>query len=174
LEWLDLEGCTEWVPALTFRANYLAGSDRGRWVDRTFGSSSPSTFEEEFQSTDGLNVNWSGSWGQVTYVNVSQGCMPTNLPWDNPPKPGIRNEAMWYVSQQDEHVRSQIEERWRANAPRIGREEQWLEREQNARLAERQIREIRRAQGGPFCHFDYGWKVPSLSAAQREELTGGS
>ena len=100
--------------------------------------------------------------------------MPTSLRWDNPPKPGIRNEAMWYVSQQDEHVRSQIEERWRASAPRIGGEEQWLEREQNARLAERQIREIRRAQGGPFCHFDYGWKVPSLSAAQREELTGGS
>lgn len=167
LKWLDIS-CTEWVPALTFRANYLTGSDRGRWVDRTFGTSSPSIFGKEFQSKDVFGIDWSGSWGQVIFINVSQGCMPTNLSWNSSQKSGICNEVMWYVSQQDDHVRSQIEECWRANGPRIGGEQQWVEREQNARLVERQIREIRRVLGGPFCHFDYGWQIPSFSVGQRE------
>jgi len=157
MQWLDLEGCTEWVQALTFNTHPSNHTSRGRWVDRTFGLPSSSDGFKGEEPGANLGVPWNGSWSQVTYVNVSQGCLPLgdfpiSREWY-----GIMKEITTFTARLDDDELELIRETWSANKDRIGSCDRWCENEHRARLAHRNIRIMRQEDGGLYCHFDHGW-----------------
>ena len=157
LQWLDLEGCTEWVPALIFNTDSTSQTSRGRWIDRTFGlPSSRDGFKGEEPKVH-LGIPWNGSWSQVTYVNVSQGCLPVGDPSVSREWFGIMKEIATFTAPLDDDELELTREAWKANIDRIGSCDRWCESEQCARLVHRNIRIMRQEDGGLYCHFDHGW-----------------
>ena len=172
LQWLDLEGCTEWAPALVFDSDSSSQTSRGRWIDRTFGLVPHSDSIKAERPKARLGVPWNGSWSQVTYVNVSQGCLPVGDPSVSREWFGVMKEVANVTAQMDEDELELMREAWRENADRIGGCDRWCENEQCARLVHRSIRNMRQEDGGLYCHFDHGWSSHEETWMEQNRLAG--
>jgi hypothetical protein len=167
LEWLDLEGCAEWSPALTFNATAPSRASRVSWDDKRFNPRVfPNVFEDDDQK-ETIGVLWNGSWSQVTYVNLSQGCLPVqgydnfspewtpllSAVWSSDAfKPSVNGER---VSVSDEQLH-EMDVAWGSFVGRQGCD-RWCENEQSARRIQRTVRALRQEAKGLYCHFDHGW-----------------
>jgi hypothetical protein len=152
LKWLDLEGCSEWLPALTWRSG---DSSNDRWVDRTFGSTSvlnsASTFDADVPAGIAKGPDWNGSWAQVNYVNISQGFIPTNSAAIRAMPAGVLAcELLLYLRENEDLPES--EEGWDVL--------KWLQREKEARKVASSVRLMRTLAKGQYCAFDHGWTPP--------------
>jgi hypothetical protein len=152
LKWLDLEGCNEWLPALTWKSGE---SSNDRWLDRTFGSTSTlasaSTFDAEVPAGIAKGPDWNGSWAQVSYVNVSQGFVPTNSAAIRAMPAGVLAcELLLYLRENEDLPES--EEGWDVL--------KWLQREKEARKVASSVRLMRTSAKGRYCAFDHGWAPP--------------
>jgi hypothetical protein len=166
LQWLDLEGCADWTPALT----WCSSDDRGprdRWIDRTFGRSSSTTtseglFDHAISSDirNGPGPDWNGSWAQLTYANISQGIIPRDVSAVRAYPAGIVAAELLLWLRDDEHTKDEAVERSKGIDV-----QQWLQQEKEARVVERTVRALRTSVGGVFCEFDHGWTRPMGSAA---------
>lgn len=167
LEWLDLEGCAEWVPALTFNADNLKNGSPVSWEKIFYRPKSPNIFEDDDQK-DTIGVPWNGSWSQVTYVNLSQGCVPMNKEHEKfSPIFALLLKRLWssdafmtsingeQVPVSDEQLHA-MEEAWISYVGQHGHD-RWCENELSARWVQRTVRALRLEAKGLYCHFDHGW-----------------
>ncbi|KAI9723282.1 MAG: hypothetical protein M1812_001165 [Candelaria pacifica] len=139
LKWLDLEGCSEWLPALTW------------------------TSDDEDQASTG--PQWNGAWRQIETIIVSQGWVPNTLAMPSgmrkpvhpqmdsmfPISPNQR-ELMHFEAEKklvhDERDRLQCRVNLMA----------WLERERKGRKTATIISKMRAEVGGLRVEFEQGWK----------------
>ncbi|KAK3676990.1 hypothetical protein LTR78_003195 [Recurvomyces mirabilis] len=68
LQWLDLEGCAEWSPALGTLATVERPASSRSWRTRT---------ERPITDDGGSLTTFVTSWKNLSYVNLAQGWMPT-------------------------------------------------------------------------------------------------
>lgn len=157
LQWLDLEGCTEWVQALTWSGDAVGD----RWVDRTFrrGASPSPSPSPSARSTP----YWTGSWAQVSYLNLSQGTIPNSVASIRSiPASVMATELLLYLRDQESEGSEGSVEGQAMTRPEV---QKWLEREKVARNVGMAIRLQRRSWGGTFCKVDHGWERPVAAAA---------
>lgn len=76
LEWLDLEGCSDWAPALA-----VQNQDTGNQTDADF---------EHWLKKSTISIIFVEAWKNLKYLNFSQGWLPTVAGMDALPKQNIR------------------------------------------------------------------------------------
>jgi hypothetical protein len=159
LKWLDLEGCNEWLPALTWKSG---DSSNDRWVDRTFGrtsmASSANIFEDVSVET-AKGPDWNGSWAQVKYVNVSQGYVPTDTAAIRAIPAGVVACDLLLYLRDHEDLTGYMDGH---NVI------QWLEREKQSRRVASGVRLLRTTAKGEYCVFDHGW-IPPRGGPMKEK-----
>lgn len=149
LQWLDLEGCAEWVPALA-----------------TLAAAAPLTTNEEARDAD--NDPWSGinptimtiftdTWRNMIYIGCAQGWLPSSAgieglgsTIDREIKDGIVNHLLQHEIFPTIVTHDLYE---------VGKRQAriWAEQEQRLFLAGRRINNIRRARGYKPVTMDFGW-----------------
>jgi len=145
LQWLDLEGCTEWIPAL---ASLAAPSDPIDSISETdaWTTSSPVVMQV-----------FTDTWKNLSYMHVAQGWLPTYAGIDALPKQqGISSDrelvkellAKLPVSVAETHDQLDLEKR---------KAQVWLEGEARVLSAGRRINNIRGAQSSKRVVMDHGW-----------------
>jgi hypothetical protein len=166
LQWLDLEGCISWIPALTWCSSDERGP-RDRWIDRTFQRSSRSAGSQDpfddaafSESRNGPGPDWNGSWAQLAYVNISQGIIPRDVSAVRAYPAGIVAAELLLWLRDEENTKE--EDMVRSRGIDV---QQWLQREKEARAVGRTVRALRSSVGGVFCEFEHGWTRPMGAAA---------
>lgn len=177
LRWLDLEGCNDWLPALTWTWNSIRRIDR--WTDRTFGrlSSTNDGFEELLMSPKVHGPDWNESWSQVNYINVSQGVIPCDVASViSRPATVIARELLLWLREKDVRKKNGSPLQYTSQLRKDIHVPDWLERESQARNLASTVRMLRKSAGGVFCTFDHGWSAPVINVAPKkveEEETAG-
>lgn len=178
LKWLDLEGCNEWLPALTWTQDSFRGPDR--WVDRAFGRAGPSTqttsaaatinaFEELQNPLVVRGPDWNGSWAQVTHINVSQGIIPCDAASvRSRPATVIAAELLFWLREKDVRERKGTPLQYTSQLRKDIHVPDWLEKESQARTLASTVRLLRKSAGGIFCSFDHGWSAPVVNIAPKK------
>lgn len=145
LQWLDLEGCTEWIPAL---ASLAAPSDPINSISETDAWSTTSPVVMQV---------FTDTWKNMAYMHVAQGWLPTYAGIDALPKQqGISSDrelvkellAKLPVSVAETHDQLDLEKR---------RAQIWLEAEARVLSAGRRINNIRGARSSKRVVMDHGW-----------------
>lgn len=141
LKWLDLQGCNDWLPALT--ANAPSSKE---WMFDVDGMPPPDTH------TGSTGPDWRGSWSQIEYVNISQGWVPGGVEAIRRlPSNKLARELLEYL--QDEE-----DPRMPRETPHVeGDVRHWMERERRGRNVEEAVKDLRRSARGRYCRFDHGW-----------------
>jgi hypothetical protein len=152
LQWLDLEGCTEWIPALAFHADITLATTSENDGSNTDPWSRQATMASMFTTT----------WQNVTTIRVGQGWLPTI--------PGLRalpRQTMASSKRQvfDDYAGSfdpfELRKAELDEADIFGVQKRqadaWLELEERAIAAERKINTIRRMHACKPVVFDHGW-----------------
>jgi len=168
LQWLDLEGCADWLPALTWSPDEEQGQ-RDRWVDRTFGranrasreSNASMSTDDDFEGSPSFfGPDWTGSWSQLAHVDISQGIIPRDVSSVRAYPAGVVAAELLLWLRDEENTKD--EDLQRSKGMDV---QQWLQREKEARTVERTVRALRSSAGGVYCEFDHGWKRPVAAAA---------
>lgn len=157
LEWIDLEGCNEWLTALTWTSSNPPAINR--WSDRTFrrgaGTPSSSAFEEDIPTGVTTGIDWNGSWSQVKYVNVSQGFIPTDAAAVRAIPAGVvACDLLLYLRENED---TGVEHGEYLESHHVL---QWLQREKEARRVASAVRLLRTSAKEKYCMFDHGWIPP--------------
>jgi len=177
LKWLDLEGCNEWLPALT----WMGDDDdptMDRWVEQTphrnphnriTGMVGNFELDDTGRGIVSRGPDWNGSWAQITYVNVSQGIIPCDIASIRSRPAGViaTGLLLWLREQDNQEQGSEVEPRQQQLRRNI-HVPSWLEREAEARDVAATVRTLRKSGGGAFCAFDYGWSPPVPGAKKTE------
>lgn len=148
LQWLDLEGCEEWFPALGKLAvyNYKRESD-GEWLGITKAESI-----------------FTSNWKNLHYIRCAQGWLPSIIGVQGQ---GERREAtvidmvvvdgvLRYLKQQDTRFEAEKPSQDVIDTERK-KARIWLEREHGVNYACMRINALRRAQGVRPIEADFGW-----------------
>lgn len=153
LQWLDLEGCTEWIPALAFHTDVMLPGDAITDTSETVDPWSRRT------ATPSL---FTSTWKNVATLLVGQGWLPTVPGLQALPKQTMTAYKLRclndYLKSFDplELRKAELDE-----ADIFGVEKRqadvWLEVEERAIAAERRINNIRRLQACKPIAFDHGW-----------------
>ncbi|CZT25101.1 uncharacterized protein RCC_10830 [Ramularia collo-cygni] len=154
LQWLDLEGCTEWIPALAFHADIIEPEPT---------SASEDTTSDPWSRRIATPSLFISTWKNVTTLLVGQGWLPT--------VPGLkalpRQTMTAYKSRcLEDYLKSfdplELRKAELDEADIFGVEKRqadvWLEIEERAIAAERRINAIRRVQACKPIVFDHGWE----------------
>ena len=145
LQWLDLEGCTHWVPALALLASIpelpASASTNDEWS--TTGLTALSVFTD--------------TWKNLCFINVAQGWMPTYAGLKElPTQQGISSDRQMVREIMDTLPVIEAE-----THDQLSREKQkalmWLEAESRVLFAMRRINNVRRARTLPPVVMDFGW-----------------
>jgi hypothetical protein len=145
LQWLDLEGCTSWTPALALLASSPEPRDQVRVVDDWL--SGESSYSPVLTDT----------WKNLTHISIAQGWMPTYAGLKAlPTQQGISSDRQLVREIMDTlppveaetHDQQSVEKR---------RASMWLEAESRMLSAMRRMNFMRRAKGLPPIVMDFGW-----------------
>jgi hypothetical protein len=145
VQWLDLEGCTHWVPALALLASIpelpASASTNDEW------------------STTGLTASsvFTDTWKNLCFINAAQGWMPTYAGLKAlPTQQGISSDRQMVREIMDTLPAIEAE-----THDQLSREKQkalmWLEAEGRVLFAMRRINNVRRARTLPPVVMDFGW-----------------
>jgi hypothetical protein len=166
LQWLDLEGCADWIPALTW-ASPDDQPPRDRWVDRTFrrannlDSRTANAVDQVFAfGMSQSGPDWTGSWSQLKYVNISQGIIPRDVAAVRAWPAGVVAAELLLWLRDDENTKE--EDVMKSRGVDV---QQWLQREKEARAVVALVRTLRASAGATYCEFDHGWTRPVAAAA---------
>lgn len=151
LQWLDLEGCTEWIPALAFHGDILP-------ADPSEGASTTDPWSRQASMPSIFTTNWKN----LTTLLVGQGWLPTI--------PGLRalpRQTMLASKRSclDDYLKSfdpfELRKAELDEPDIFGVEKRqadvWLEVEERAIAAERKVNAVRRVQACKPVVFDHGW-----------------
>lgn len=146
LQWLDLEGCASWVPALALLASIPelpANTSAGRDEWSSTGSSSWSVFTD--------------TWKNLNYINVAQGWMPTHAGLKAlPTQQGISSDRQLVHEVMDTLPAVEAESHDDLSVEKK-KAQIWLEAESQVLFAMRRINSVRRSQTLPPVIMDFGW-----------------
>ncbi|KJX93301.1 hypothetical protein TI39_contig4339g00001 [Zymoseptoria brevis] len=147
LQWLDLEGCAEWIPALAVHA--------GR------RSSDPPSADSWNRQSSASSI-FISNWKNLSFLNCRQGWLPSipglkSLPLQSMPRER-REVVQNYFKSFDpfELLKAQNAEVDVSGVDRR-RAEIWLELEERVVATEQKINQIRRAHGCKPIVVDHGW-----------------
>jgi hypothetical protein len=145
LQWLDLEGCTHWAPALALLASMpelsAITSSNDIWTTH---------------AVTGLSV-FTDTWKNLCSINAAQGWMPTHAGLKAlPTQQGISSDRQMVREIMDTLPATEAE-----THDQLSREKQkalmWLEAESRMLFAMRRINNVRRARTLPPVVMDFGW-----------------
>ncbi|KAF2230887.1 hypothetical protein EV356DRAFT_453073 [Viridothelium virens] len=150
LEWLDLEGCCDWWPALI----WAICTDRSQ---RNESNARRTDAANEWSSQVPLGPDWNGPWRFICYIKLSQGWVPTNLTqatmqWG---PCGVLRSLQGYLDRSKESGRDTSIE-WIEDAGRLELSE-WIPLERRAQVIKAMIQRTRN--GGNIVEVDHGWTV---------------
>jgi hypothetical protein len=146
LKWLDLEGCT-WHTALTWD-HFDRIRERAGTPPSALGISTDAWVTSAVQP----GPDWNGAWGQIEYVNLFQGWIPSDLHGLRHAPAGVL--PMQLLSWLREHKN---DPKYRHKLRDDGGDElAWVEREKVARMVADDIQKAR--MNGKWCHVDHGWE----------------
>ncbi|RMZ16895.1 hypothetical protein D0860_00793 [Hortaea werneckii] len=146
LQWLDLEGCAEWMPALALHSDASPLSQQSQRND------------EEWGTRPSLITLFTDMWKNVNYINCSQGWLPASAE--------VTDMLTGYI---DIDLRAGITKYLRAHGISTNpgttdmydvekrRTGIWFEGEKKTRHAARRINTVRRAKACKPITFDFGW-----------------
>ncbi|KAI6823764.1 hypothetical protein KC340_g11371 [Hortaea werneckii] len=146
LQWLDLEGCAEWMPALAMHADASPLSQQTRQSD------------EEWGTRPSLITLFTDMWKNVNYINCSQGWLPASAE--------VTDMLTGYI---DVDLRAGITKYLRVHGISTNpgttdmydvekrRTGVWFDGEKKTRHAARRINTVRRAKACKPITFDFGW-----------------
>lgn len=145
LQWLDLEGCTPWAPALALLASIpelpTNTSINDDWSSQT--SSSPSVLTD--------------TWRNLNHINVFQGWIPSHAGLKAlPTQQGISSDRQMVREVMDTLPPIEAETHDQLNAEKQ-RALIWLEAERRVLFAMRRINNVRRAVALTPVVVDFGW-----------------
>jgi hypothetical protein len=147
LEWLDLEGCAHWVPALGLLANHEAKQLRGVASEERWSSS---------QTTGSAVLSFTNAWKNLKYMRCAQGWLPTlagidtlGTAVDDPLKSAllVHVEKLPFASSDDPY---EVEKR---------KARMWVEAEQTLLSTAMSVNAVRRYGVCKPITFDYGWRT---------------
>lgn len=145
LQWLDIEGCTTWAPALALLATLPELHSSAESPDN-WSSSGAAAFSV---LTD--------AWKNLNYINIAQGWLPTYAGLKAlPTQQGISSDRQLVrevmntlpAVEAETHDQLSVEKRKAA---------MWLEAESRMILAMRRVNNVRRARSLPPVVMDFGW-----------------
>jgi hypothetical protein len=151
LQWLDLEGCAEWIPALAAHS----------------GSSLPTipgteAFADGWSKHSSVSSIFISNWKNLSYLNCRQGWLPTTsalkvLPRQTmiPARRKILDDYLKSFDPFELHKAEFLE--CDVSAIERRKAEVWLELEERIFATERKINVTRRAQGCKAITTDHGW-----------------
>ncbi|KXT04228.1 hypothetical protein AC578_89 [Pseudocercospora eumusae] len=149
LTWLDLEGCTEWMPALAFHQDANATK---RQHDIQEG--------DEWTAISAVTSMFIKNWTNLTYINCAQGWLPSmsamlSLPRRTMPYMHRRIMAKFEETQDAASLTQADAE----EPPLVAQQkaEKWLDLEDRAFATERRINALRRTSNVKQVDFDHGW-----------------
>ncbi|KAH7112913.1 hypothetical protein B0J11DRAFT_542285 [Dendryphion nanum] len=157
LQWLDLEGCT-WHKALTYNPHTPSRFQRPtprdtsvRWNEATNSQTGP---------------DWTGSWRQITYLNLSQGWIPKDFERLRA-APASKVAVQFLVWLSDHKNNPRYVNQFRTGPGYDGID--WLRRERESRTVADEIKMQRNSgEVGEFCKVDFGWdpreKAPKVDS----------
>ncbi|EME45568.1 hypothetical protein DOTSEDRAFT_71314 [Dothistroma septosporum NZE10] len=153
LQWLDLEGCTEWVPAMAYHGSY----------DDDFSQSRSDYYGDlPIVAYSAITSIFAHNWKGLKVIRCGQGWLPKAaglraLPRQTMCK--IHQElvdgylesldplGLWWIDNQAADVYD-VEKR---------RADIWVQRESRAHVAAKTINSVRRDKACSFISFDFGW-----------------
>lgn len=153
LRWLDLEGCSDWVPALTW--GHKSRSSRASSAERDWHAVAPDA-----------GPDFVDTWKNLVCLNVSQGWHPTVAQALDAHGLHVLGGTAHPVllAQLRDHVRETVPlsiTDTDINQDALMRERRralmWLDREQTLRDTGRDINHLRRMGGCVPCVLHYGW-----------------
>lgn len=150
LQWLDLEGCTEWVQALAYE-HIEEPNLRHDELDGTLWPTTPP-----------VTTIFAHNWKNLQYINFSQGWLPTVPALQGLPKQTMpfrqRAIAEDYLRSTDvpSIIAAEVEEDIYQVEKR--RAEIWLQIEDRAVQAAKKIAQTRRAHACRHIAIDHGWE----------------
>lgn len=145
LQWLDIEGCSSWAPALALLAAFP--KIPGRAIDGDDWSSGGTSTSSALVDT----------WKNLNYINVAQGWLPTHAGLKAlPTQQGISSDRPMVreilntlpVEEAETHDQLSIEKQ---------KAMLWLEAESKVLGAVRRINFLRRNSALPLIVMDFGW-----------------
>ncbi|WPH03203.1 Hypothetical protein R9X50_00608000 [Acrodontium crateriforme] len=148
IQWLDLEGCAEWMPALG-KADVRAGETPAENDGDGWSTTNAPTIETIFNS----------NWKNLSYLNCAQGVFP--------PLAGVTRLGQHWNRHLPVHdLKEYIKNNGLADAEdladtyyehRVLKAELWSNAEMRLFLAGRNINRVRRSKGLKPVMMDYGW-----------------
>ena len=160
LKWLDLEGCAEWLPALTWT------SSNAEWPSGPGARRSSAT---DLVSPRSSGPDWKGSWSQIAYMNVGQGWIPRDVDAIRSLPSGFLGcQLLQYLRDHEGQLDSMDYRADEHVSPTDVR--RWLERERDIRRVSTAISSKRRAGNGTYCKFNFGWEA-SVAKTEKESTS---
>lgn len=148
LVWLDIEGCTEWVPALSYHVKAESTSHMPSRVD-------------DWSSTSSATSVFLSNWKRLSYINCSQGWLPNPLMLRTIAYEGHLGSDVEtaivakYVERMDS-----LKVPYPCGSLEIHRSHAraWLDMQIRASSTERKINALRRSAHLSHLEFDHGWR----------------
>ncbi|TKA22794.1 hypothetical protein B0A50_07896 [Salinomyces thailandicus] len=145
LQWLDLEGCAEWMPALAVLAAASSDIDHNRERD-DWGTRPP------------VITMFTDTWKNVKYIRCAQGWLPSSAEvvsgLTGSFDPEIRTGLLKYLRASRASSESLATDVYEVEKRKAWI---WIEQETKLRYAARRINTIRRARSERPVTFDFGW-----------------
>jgi len=145
LQWLDLEGCMHWAPALALLASIPQLPANANTSDEwsTQGSTALSVFTD--------------TWKNLSFINVAQGCIPTYAGLKAlPTQQGISSDRQMVREIMDTLPAVEAETHDQLSSEKQ-KATMWLGAESRMLFAMRRVNNVRRARTLPPVVMDFGW-----------------
>jgi hypothetical protein len=149
ITWLDLEGCTEWMPALAFHA------------DATESRSDAESSHDGWTGVSSATSIFVRNWKNLLYVNCHQGSIPAASTLQSLPRQPMQPSHRAIIDRFMERVGisqlSLTDDMDYSGTVAQRKAQMWLELEVRAYAAERRINAVRRSSNIKLVEFDHGW-----------------
>lgn len=141
LKWLDLEGCT-WMPALTFGL-----TEQARIARMTVS-------DEWVKLPENIGPDWTTTWSQITYLNLSQGWIPQDAASIQRIPAGVLGVQLLGWLREQQRLKKLPPKKPNVQPSDV---EEWMEREKVAMSVGERIQKAKKAANKPYCRVDHGW-----------------
>lgn len=146
LQWLDLEGCTAWIPAIALLGPITELS-----------TNNSSTADEWSSASSNRSSVFTDTWKNLNYINVAQGWLPTHAGLKAlPTQQGISSDRQLVHEVMDTLPAVEAETHDDLSVEKR-KAQLWLEGENKVLFAMKRVNNLRRAKTLPPVLMNFGW-----------------
>ena len=156
IQWLDLEGCAEWVPALgmlSLATPVVVPEATSTQADPRIAVRHDEAIGWASQQPSVISI-FMGSWKNLTYLNCHQGWLPSRDAIEALPKQGHAADRRLLMQKLPKAYPPLLDAELEVEKRRA---HVWLELNGHLLHTGRRVNMIRRARGAKPVIFDYGW-----------------